>query len=54
MKRKAKKFFLIKKKKVKIYLGISLELLRSVWVGSVSDGSSFQLILLGICRPLPV
>ena len=30
---------------VKIYLGISLELLWAVWVSSVSDSSLFQLLL---------
>ena len=41
--------------KAKIYLGLSLELLRTVWVSSVSDSSLFQLILLlKVYRPLPV
>ena len=42
---------------VKIYLGISPELLQAVprvWVSSVSDSSLFQLILLRIYRPLPM
>ena len=50
----------IKKEKnfLKIFLGISLELLRAVWgqfgVSSVSDSSLFQLILLKTYRPLPM
>ena len=43
---------------VKIFLGISLELLQVVWgqfgVSSVSDSSLFQLTLLKIYRPLPM
>ena len=39
---------------VKIYLGISLELLRAVWVSSVSDSLMFQLIILKVYRPLPM
>ena len=39
----------------KIYLGISLELLKEVWGQSVSDSSLFQLILLlKVYRPLPM
>ena len=39
----------------KIYLGISLELLREVWINSVSNSSLFQLILLlKVYRPLPM
>ena len=39
----------------KIYLGISLELLRAVWISSVSNSSLFQLILLlKVYRPLPM
>ena len=40
---------------VKMYLGISLELLWAVWaVWAVSDSSLFQLILLKVYRPLPM
>ena len=41
---------------VKIYLGISLELLWAVGggVSSVSDSSLFQLILLKVYKPLPM
>ena len=42
---------LIKKIIVKIYLGISLELLWAVWVRFSSDSSLFQLTLLDIYRP---
>ena len=39
----------------KIYLGISLELLRAVGVSSVSDSFLFQLILLlKVYRSLPI
>ena len=38
---------------VKIYLGISLELLLGVRGSSVSDSSVIQLILLKISRSLP-
>ena len=39
----------------KIYLGISLDLLRAVWVSSVSDSFLFQLILLlKVFRCLPM
>jgi len=39
----------------KIYLGISLELLRAVWGQFSSDSSLFQLILLlKVYRPHPV
>ena len=39
---------------VKIYLGISLELLQTVWVSSVSVNSLVHLLLLKIYRPLPM
>ena len=39
---------------VKIYLGLSLELLWIVWVSSFSDSSLIWLTLLKIYRPLPV
>ena len=48
------KIFLIKKIKntnSKIYLGISLELLRAVW-GQFSNSSLIRFILLKIYRPL--
>ena len=38
---------------VKIYLGISLELLRAVW-GQFSNSSLIRFILLKIYRPLPM
>ena len=38
----------------KIYLGISLELLRQCGASSVSDSSLFQLIILKVYRPLPM
>ena len=39
---------------VKIYLGLSLELLWIVWVSSFSDNSLIRLILLKIYRLLPM
>ena len=54
------KFFLIKKKErmivkiVKMYLGLSLVVLWTVWGQSLSDNSLIQLILLKIYRPLPM
>ena len=49
------KKFKLKNDNSKIYPGISLELLKAVWVSSVSDSSLFQLVLvLKVDRPPPL